>query len=200
MPSKHRYLSCHTCGKSMRSDNIQRHMKACKKNGGHKVIADASQHSKTNASAHQPITFPEKPMVGSLHSKTLNPKISALVDAIVNEKEEEPALKEEDSTTSSRSDDNDSEIESMDMTAKDMKFDDDRESTTSKDSYSGIEPMDMTAKQFEDEDSMTSKDDSTASKDNLSPDELKDRLYRFFDDMNVFELNIDADKRLCGVY
>merc|ERR1711973_1069361 len=43
---------------------------------------------------------------------------------------------------------------------------------------------------------MTSKDDSTASKDNLSPDELKDRLHRFFDEMTVFELNIDADKRL----
>ena len=43
---------------------------------------------------------------------------------------------------------------------------------------------------------MTSKDDSTASKDNLSSDKLKDRLYRFFDEMTVFELNIDADKRL----
>ena len=94
-------------------------------------------------------------------------------------------------TTSNRSDDNDSEIESMDMTAR--QFDDDHESTTSKDSESG---MDMTAKQFEDEDSTTSKDDSTASKDNLSPDELKDRLHRFFDEMTVFELNIDADKRL----
>ena len=116
--------------------------------------------------------------------KSTNPKISALVDAIVNEKEEEPAPKD-DSITSNGSNDNDSEIESMDMTAR--QFDDDHESTTSKDSYSGIEPMDMTARQFdEDEDSTTSKDDSTASKDNLSPDELKDRLHRFFDEMKMF--------------
>ena len=169
---------CQKCGKTYASrQSLWNHKKYCE--GGTK------HHSFLAWNQNQPSLAEKKPV---------NSKISALVDAIVNEKEEEPAPKDEDSTTSNGSDDNDSEIESMDMTAKDMKFDDDHESTTSNDSYSGIEPMDMTANQFdEDEDSTTSKDDSTASKDNLSPDELKDRLHRFFDEMTVFELNIDAD-------
>ena len=108
--------------------------------------------------------FPEKreKPVDSVHSKTLNPKISALVDAIVNE---EPISKDPDDSKTSKdpddcSDDNDSGIEPMDMTAKDMKFedddededDDDDDDSDDDDNDSRIEPIDMTAKDDKDED------------------------------------------------
>ena len=171
-------------------------------------------------------------------AKSTNPKISALVDAIVNEEPiSKPTSKDPDDSTTSKdcdycSDENDSEIEAMDMTAKDMKFeddcDDDDDDSDDDESYSGIEPIDMTAKDDsrieprdltaaqddsddgDDNDSriepidMTTKDDSriepmdltVRDDDNISPDELKARLYSFDGNMKVFELNLDADKRL----
>lgn len=142
--------------------------------------------------------------------KPPNPKISALVDAIINEEpisKDKPTSKDPDDC----SDDNDSEIEPM--TSKDLKFedededeDDDDDSDDDDKSYSGIKPIDMTVKDDKDDenedddlsDSGIEPMDLTAAQDddNISPDELKARLYRFDDDIKVFELNIDADKRL----
>ena len=146
-------------------------------------------------------------------AKSTNPKISALVDAIVNEEPiSKPTSKDPDDSTTSKdcdycSDENDSEIEPMDTTAKDMKFEDDDEDddddSDDDESYSGIDPIDMTAKDDkdeddEDDDSRIDPMDLTAAQDNddISPDELKARLYRFDGNMKVFELNLDADKGL----
>ena len=76
-------------------------------------------------------------------------------------------------------DDNDSGIEPTDMTTKDDKDEDDEDD----DDDSRIDPMDLTAAQDDDN-------------QQISADELKARLYSFDGNMKVFELNLDADKRL----
>ena len=170
MPGKKR--ECTGCHRLMRSDNLKNHIKKC-------IGSVQSQFLPTdNIQDHSSNVLSV--------SKPTNPKISALVDAIVNEepisKDKKPTSKYPDDC----SDDNDSEIEPIDMTPKDLKFEDDHEDEDEDDdsdndlSDSGIEPMDLTA----------------APDDNISPNELKARLYRFDDDIKVFELNLDADKRL----
>ena len=61
--------------------------------------------------------------------------------------------------------------------------------------------MDITAKDPDDcsdgnDGSRIQPMDLTTAQDNISPDELKARLYRFDDNMKVFELHIPTDKRL----
>ena len=196
-------------------------MNGCTKDGGLGADKVRNQQPSKKPRDHGTLAtiFPEKreKAVDSLQSKSLNPKISALVDAIVNEEPiSKPTSKDpDDSTTSKDCDDNDSGIEPMDTTAKDMKFEDDDDDSDDDDNDSGIEPIDMTAKDDKDEDDdndsriepidMTTKDDSriepmdltVRDDDNISPDELKARLYSFNGNMKVFELNLDADKRLC---
>ena len=92
MPNKHRYLTCHKCGKTMRCDHIQRHMNVCTKDGNLGAGKVQIQQPIKKARNHGTLgtIFPEKreKPVDSVHSKTLNPKISALVDAIVNEEDQ----------------------------------------------------------------------------------------------------------------
>ena len=89
MPNKHRYLTCHNCGKTKRSDHIQRHMNGCTKDGGLGADKVRNQQPSKKPRDHGTLAtiFPEKreKAVDSLQSKSLNPKISALVDAIVND-------------------------------------------------------------------------------------------------------------------
>ena len=77
----------------MRSDNIQRHMNVCAKNGGLGIDKVQIEQSMKKPCSHGTVAtiFPEKreKPVDSLYSKTLNPKISALIDDIVNEQSPE---------------------------------------------------------------------------------------------------------------
>ena len=148
MPGKMR--ECDGCHKIMRSDNLKNHTRKC--NGLNQNL------NVSNENIRYPFADNSSKM-----SKSINPKISALVDAIVNE---EPISKDPDgSSTSKDPDDNDSGIEAMDTIAKDMKFedededDDDDDEDDDNESYSGIEPMDMTARQFEDDDEDEDDDD-----------------------------------------
>ena len=94
--------NCHKCGKVMRTDNIQRHMNVCMKDGTLGADKVQIQQSIKKPCHHGTVAtiFPEKreKPVYSLQSKTLNPKISALVDAIVNKEEEEPTPKDNSAT------------------------------------------------------------------------------------------------------
>ena len=168
MPGKKR--ECDGCHKMMRSDNLKNHMRKC--NGLNQNL------NVSNENIRYPFADNSSKM-----SKSINPKITALIDAIVNEEDEPPEkIQRKDLAENSTDDERQHYPDTLDLTSKVVTDENDDEDDDDEDD--------------DDEDSMTSKDDSTASKDNLSPDELKDRLHRFFDEMTVFELNIDADKRL----
>ena len=160
MPGKMR--ECDGCHKIMRSDNLKNHMRKCKELNQNLNVS--------NENIRYPFADNSSKM-----SKSINPKISALVDAIVNE---EPISKDPDgSSTSKDPDDNDSGIESMDTTAKDMKFEDedddeDEDEDDDNESYSGIEPMDMTARQFEDDNEDEDEDDEDDDDEDDDNDQL----------------------------
>ena len=110
MPGKMR--ECDGCHKIMRSDNLKNHTRKC--NGLNQNL------NVSNENIRYPFADNSSKM-----SKSINPKISALVDAIVNE---EPISKDPDgSSTSKDPDDNDSGIEPMDMTARQFGDDDEDE-------------------------------------------------------------------------
>ena len=160
MPGKMR--ECDGCHKIMRSDNLKNHTRKC--NGLNQNL------NVSNENIRYPFADNSSKM-----SKSINPKISALVDAIVNE---EPISKDPDGSSTSRDpDDNDSGIEPMDMTTKDMKFEDedddeDEDEDDDNESYSGIEPMDMTARQFGDDDEDEDEDDEDDDDEDDDNDQL----------------------------
>ena len=106
MPSKHRYLSCHTCGRSMRSDNLKNHMRKC--NGLNQNL------NVSNENIRYPFADNSSKM-----SKSINPKITALIDAIVNEEDEPPEkIQRKDLAENSTDDERQHYPDTLDLTSK----------------------------------------------------------------------------------
>ena len=112
MPSKHRYLSCHTCGRSMRSDNLKNHMRKC--NGLNQNL------NVSNENIRYPFADNSSKM-----SKSINPKITALIDAIVNEEDEPPEkIQRKDLAENSTDDERQHYPDTLDLTYGDEDDDD----------------------------------------------------------------------------
>ena len=75
MPRKQ--VECLICHKSMRADNLTRHKNSCKVQNKPETVME------TNVKQQQYVGSGK--VQNQQHSKTLNPKISALADAIIDE-------------------------------------------------------------------------------------------------------------------
>ena len=104
MPGKKR--ECDGCHKMMRSDNLKNHMRKC--NGLNQNL------NVSNENIRYPFADNSSKM-----SKSINPKISALIDAIVNEEDEPPEkIQRKDLAENSTDDERQHYPDTLDLTSK----------------------------------------------------------------------------------
>jgi hypothetical protein len=104
MPGKMR--ECDGCHKVMRSDNLKNHMRKC--NGLNQNV------NVSNENIRYPFADDSSKM-----SKSINPKISALIDAIVNEEDEPPEkIQRKDLIENSTDDERQHYPDTLDLTSK----------------------------------------------------------------------------------
>ena len=104
MPGKMR--ECDGCHKIMRSDNLKNHMRKC--NGLNQNL------NVSNENIRYPFADNSSKM-----SKSINPKISALIDAIVNEEDEPPEkIQRKDLAENSTDDERQHYSDTLDLTSK----------------------------------------------------------------------------------
>ena len=104
MPGKKR--ECDGCHKMMRSDNLKNHMRKC--NGLNQNL------NVSNENIRYPFADNSSKM-----SKSINPKITALIDAIVNEEDEPPEkIQRKDLAENSTDDERQHYPDTLDLTSK----------------------------------------------------------------------------------
>ena len=147
MPGKMR--ECDGCHKVMRSDNLKNHIRKC--NGLNQNV------NVSNENIRYPFADDSSKM-----SKSINPKISALIDAIVNEEDEPPEkIQRKDLIENSTDDERQHYPDTLDLTSKVVTDE------------NGDEDDDEDGDDYEDDDDEDDEDDDNGQLSNEKPRNIK---------------------------